>query len=55
MTPEQIEIRNALRELCTHLIDYGSIKVGTPESAKLIATARKAGAWQNLNRKRENA
>ena len=36
----------ALRMLCEWLVQEGSIKLGTPQSALLIKTTKKTGAWR---------
>lgn len=36
----------ALRMLCEWLVQHGSIKLGTPQSALLIRTTKKTGAWR---------
>lgn len=39
------EALKALREVLGHLIDYGKIEIGTPQSRNLILAAKALGAY----------
>lgn len=46
------DARDALFEVCLHLVEHGQIVDGSPEAKKLVAAAEVLGAMRD--RKREN-